>query len=397
MQLTETFVHQVTPPVPASDGKGSQVFYRDSDVPGFGLRVASGGAKSWILERRIRGKVKRITLGRCDQISLEQAKSRAIKLNKQIQRENSYRSSKGKIVAEDINLQDTFDEYRVAHPALSSHTLEDYQRSMRGPLVDWLRNPIRELKETDILDKHRSFSGKSEARCNNAMRLLRAILNYARLHLINGHHKPIMASNPVDILSREQLWYPVQNTLSVKLIQPGDINSWWQATLQLRNKTSGYYLQLLLLTGLPHAVLSTLRCNDIDMTNQVIRLHGGQTTSLTYNFPVTRQHLKLVNNIAQNYTDENSFVFPGLKKDSPLSDPRTAIKRIKMLSAVPFGINDLHRTFIYLAEQTGARQEELQLMENIFKGKSPDLTVTQVQSLRRIQSGVYERITELIS
>ena len=58
--------------------KSDQVFYRDSAIAGFGLRVTSGGVKSFIIEKRINGKVKRITLGRYGNITVEQARKQAM-------------------------------------------------------------------------------------------------------------------------------------------------------------------------------------------------------------------------------------------------------------------------------------------------------------------------------
>ena len=80
MHITKSFVDQVALPLTKEDGKTSQAFYRDSATPGFGLRVTSGGAKSFIVEKRIQGKVKRVTLGKYDNLSVEQARNAAIRV-----------------------------------------------------------------------------------------------------------------------------------------------------------------------------------------------------------------------------------------------------------------------------------------------------------------------------
>lgn len=40
-----------------------QTLLRDRELKGFGLRITAGGAKSFIVEKRINGRVRRITLG----------------------------------------------------------------------------------------------------------------------------------------------------------------------------------------------------------------------------------------------------------------------------------------------------------------------------------------------
>jgi len=396
MQLTKTFVEQVSPPPPAPNGKGTQAFYRDSAIIGFGLRVASGGAKSWILERRIRGKVKRITLGRCDALSLDKAKSRAIKLIKEIEQENAPRIINGKIVAEIIKLQEAFDEYIVAHPALGQLTIDDYQRSMRGPLSEWLTTPIRELSETNILAKHRAYAGISKARCNNAMRLLRAILNFAALHLLSEHHKPIITSNPVDILSRKQLWYPLHKTQVGNFIRPEQLTHWWQAAQQLRKKTTRDYLQFLLMSGLPRTMVSKLRFEDVDFDKKMIRLKSHRDDAAWLDFPVTDYLVKLLHASDRNDADVAYFLFPGLNKETAITDPRTAIKRVQTLSGVSFSLNDLYRTFIFFAKQTGAGQETLTLISNISKGKHIELTEKETRSIRNMQKNVFDKISDSV-
>ena len=63
MRITKSFVDKTIPPKPKSDQVSTQDFYRDTAIPGFALRVTSGGAKSFIVEKRVNGRVKRITLG----------------------------------------------------------------------------------------------------------------------------------------------------------------------------------------------------------------------------------------------------------------------------------------------------------------------------------------------
>ena len=56
-----------------------QVFIRDSELKGFALRVTAPGAKSFIIERRINGKPRRITLARYPVLTVEQARIEAQK------------------------------------------------------------------------------------------------------------------------------------------------------------------------------------------------------------------------------------------------------------------------------------------------------------------------------
>src|SRR5690348_11420011 len=54
-----------------------QVTYWDATLPGFGLRVAPGGAKTWVAQYRAGGRVRRLKLGRCPLTSLADARDKA--------------------------------------------------------------------------------------------------------------------------------------------------------------------------------------------------------------------------------------------------------------------------------------------------------------------------------
>ena len=55
-KLTKSYIDKLAVPV------SGQAFYRDPLFTGFAVRITAQGAKSFILERRVNHKVKRITL-----------------------------------------------------------------------------------------------------------------------------------------------------------------------------------------------------------------------------------------------------------------------------------------------------------------------------------------------
>src|SRR5438270_6017682 len=61
--------------IPFSDS--SQVLYRDVDQPGFGLLVGRT-TKTYIAEKRVRGRTVRSTLGRADVLTAEEARKHAL-------------------------------------------------------------------------------------------------------------------------------------------------------------------------------------------------------------------------------------------------------------------------------------------------------------------------------
>jgi hypothetical protein len=70
-KLTKQFIElEIEPP------SAGQMFYRDDDVPGFAVRVTKK-SKSYILEKRVAGTNRHITIGKCGDRSLDSAKKQA--------------------------------------------------------------------------------------------------------------------------------------------------------------------------------------------------------------------------------------------------------------------------------------------------------------------------------
>ena len=81
MEIPQTSLQKITKSTvdKLSTPETGQAFIRDSELKGFAVRITSSGSKSFILEKRIDGKVKRITLGRYPELTVEQARKEAHK------------------------------------------------------------------------------------------------------------------------------------------------------------------------------------------------------------------------------------------------------------------------------------------------------------------------------
>ena len=73
VQITDDFVDKAVHP------KAGQTIYRDSRLIGFGLRITSG-KKSFIAEARVNEKNRRVTIGRADFLSVDEARKEARQL-----------------------------------------------------------------------------------------------------------------------------------------------------------------------------------------------------------------------------------------------------------------------------------------------------------------------------
>lgn len=346
MRITKSFVDKVPLPEIRQDGKSTQAFYRDSVIAGFGLRVTSGGAKSFIVEKRVDGRVKRKTLGRYGNLTVEQARKEAQKfLGKVASGIDPIREVQEKR-AKRITLSDAFQDYLATRKNLKPNTLNDYNRSMGEMFKDWQSKAMSDISRDMVMSRHSEYGTRSPARADNGMRILRAIFNHALQRYQDASGKPFLAANPVDVLSHQRAWYKVERRQT--LIKDHQLKAWYDATMQLNNQTTRDYLHLVLLTGLRRTEAATLTWDQVDFKEKTL------TITETKNSRIHRLPFSDAIEVLLTRRDKEKsspFVFPSDAERGHLSEPRTAIARVTKLSGVTFTLHDLRRTFITAAER----------------------------------------------
>lgn len=389
MRITKTFVDKVTPPKVPPNAKQAQAFYRDSAIPGFGLRVTNTGSKSFIVEKRIAGKVRRMTLGKYGALTVEQAKKEAMKLLGEVVSGKDPIADKREAELRGTSLSDTFDDYLKTRKDLKETTIHDYSRSIRWAFQDWLTRPITDITKDMVENRHRHLGKRSHARANNAMRVLRALFNHARTKYEDAQGNPLILINPVDRLSQARAWYRVERRQT--LIKPHQLKSWYDATLQLNHLVTRDYLYFLLLTGLRRSEASRLEWSEVDFgdkTFTILETKNNRTHTLPFSTALEE--------LLQRRFDEQTtpFVFPSNSERGYLVEPKTAVKRVSELSGVPFTLHDLRRTFITIAESLDIPAYALKRLMN---HKDPnDVTAGYiVNDINRLREPM-QRITDFI-
>lgn len=345
MRINKTFVDKVELPAVSSSGKSTQAFYRDSAIPGFGLRVTSGGAKSFIVEKRINGKNKRITIGRYGNLTVEQARKEAMKLTGSVAKGEDPIAEKKASQAKSVTLDQAFKDYLLTRKDLAPSTIHDYQRSIDGAFSDWKNKALIDISKDMVELKHRTLGKKSHARANNSMRVLRAIINMARNKYEDAKGNPVITFNPVDRISQTRGWYEVKRRQT--LIKSHQLADWYDATLNLNRDTTRDYLHLLLFTGLRRSEASRMRWEHVDLKDKTLTIPDTKNKE-THTLPLSDFLEELLERRSEN--SESPYVFPAESERGYLIEPRTAVQKVSEISGVTFTLHDLRRTFITIAE-----------------------------------------------
>lgn len=174
--LTKTVVEAAATP------KTSQAFIRDDVVKGFALRLIAAGGKSFVFEGRIRGRMRRITIGRYPDVSVAAARQKALE----------FRAAIGR--GEDPTEARVLEKHEPTFGALAERYLSDYAIPFKKPrsVVDdkyylshyipsgWRARRLSDIARTDIEQLH-SRVGRDHGKypANHAVRLLRHMFNIA--------------------------------------------------------------------------------------------------------------------------------------------------------------------------------------------------------------------------
>ncbi|QPJ66736.1 MAG: integrase family protein [Candidatus Nitrohelix vancouverensis] len=330
-----------------------QAFLRDSLLQGFGVRITSSGTKSFIVEKRIGSKIRRMTLGHFGELTAEQARRQAQKLLGEIAQGIDPVAEKKKQKQVAITLVEAYQEFINAKKNLKRHTLYDYERMFNVAFSDWHKKPITGITKPMIIKRHRELGEKrGHAYANGAMRFLRSFLGYVKVTQHDDSGRSILYENPVLILTDTRSWYRQHRRQTV--IKAHELPAWFDAVLSLKmpeNPDSTHviadYLLFLLFSGLRRQEAAQLLWENVDLKDETLLIPDPKNHE-PLNLPLSSFLVKILNE--RKKLAVNEYVFPGKDGRGYLIEPKRSIKKVIEQSKVHFIIHDLRRTFITIAE-----------------------------------------------
>jgi integrase len=354
---------------------------------GFAVRVTAGGTKSFVLEKLIHRRVRRITLGRCNEIAVETARRQAQMLLGQIAEGRDPVSERKRTAASGAMLSDVFDAY-LAQRNLKPRTAVDYRRIVEVAFADWCRKPLASITRdgvsrrfTQLRDKH------GPAWANLCMRLLRALFNFAAGKYADEAGRSPFAANPVRVLSETKAWVKIDRRRSV--IKPHELADWYRAVQNLVNPTARDYLMLLIFSGLRRQEAARLRWSDIDLKERTLTVSDTKNRR-PHTLPLSQFLYAMLEERRRSATGD--FVFPGEGRRGHVISLKNSQRNVIEASGVSFTLHDLRRTFTTIAESLDIPGYALKRMLNHSDGA--DVTagyiVASVERLREPMEKVAE-------
>ncbi len=325
-------------PTPEKDRKD----YYDTDSKKLICRVSASGNKTFcVLKRTSDGKLQRVTLGKCKEMTVVDARKEAAKALTDLDNGINPAEKKRTEKIKKIILSELMTQYvEQKGLKLSAGTAADYQKKLGEGFSAWLDKPVNSITREMVAKRHKALPGNSTSK-DNKMRILRLLMNSA-LAL------KIIDENPCDVLKKSELDLWSKPTRKSRIIPADSLKDWYEAVLLLTNPKAKTYLLLLLHTGLRANEALHLEWKNVDFKNDTVTVMDTKNHSNFTTYIPTQLKPYLRN--LQELTGTNNFVFPGDNAEGAMAIPRWPLDQVTLKTGIAFSSHDLRRTFATIAE-----------------------------------------------
>lgn len=320
--LTETFCVKAKAPA------AGEVFYRDRTLRGFALRCNWGGAKSFVLEGRVKGRVRRITLGRWPAVPVVKARKRALELKSTIADGGDPTAGPATEDTTFKNLADRYIDYVKVH---GKKTWKENEATLNRHFKRWYGRRLEDITRDDVIRLHETIgTQRGHYAANRAITLLRSIFNLAR------DWQVFTGDNPA---ARIRLFKEQKRE---RFLSPDELQRVNAALLQEPEYARAFF-PLVCMLGPRKGELLAAKWADVDLDQRIWRLPMTKA-GRSHTLPLPAPAVAILAALPSRGASE--WLFPGVGRTGHLASPRYAWDRIRQRAGVAdCRIHDLRRTF----------------------------------------------------
>lgn len=232
-KLSDTSVRKALPPT------RGQLFFWDTEIKGFALRVTSGGAKSFVLDYRVDGRQRRITLGNYPDWTVQAARAAAKAMKREVDQGLDPMGER-QALREAPTMQDLWERYKTEKLSKKAARTQIDETSMWQKIIlpRLAKVRVADIKYNDLDELHRDITKirKTPVRANRTIEVLRGAFNLAiRWHWRQDNPAKGIQRNPEE--KRE------------RYLNKTDIMALARALNEHKQVASANAIKLLMLTG----------------------------------------------------------------------------------------------------------------------------------------------------
>jgi len=263
--LTQIVVDRFKPPA-----QGRAVHW-DALVPGFGLRITSNGARSWVVKYRVAGKQVLQTIGSLAQVprvddARRLAREAILAAKTGINPVEERRAEEAAAAAEGVTFTEVAARWlrEYVERNCSASLARERARIIQHDLLDrWGQRPVRSITKSDVNDLLDDKAARRERPCNGrtsgagvqsnrTLSLLTALFNWAA-------GKDQVESNPTAGVRRR-----VKEEERDRVLDDDEIVRFWGACEEL-GAPWGTIFQILLLTGQRRSEVGGMKWSELNL------------------------------------------------------------------------------------------------------------------------------------
>lgn len=376
MKLTKTVVDALTLP------DNGQVFTWDQETRGFGVRSTPAG-KAYIAQARVGKKTRRVSLGKHGIITVEEARKRAKEELSLMLKGVDPSAEKARQEAIAITLAEVTAAY-IEDRNLKDTSKADIARHLRTTFAVWSGKPVAAITRKMVKELYTQRAKSSPAQANQAFRILRALLNYARA-TYRPDDKPILLENPVAVLSDAKLWNTIQpRSRRVATLKVGDFWNRLQTVRQGAAEstiTGCDFIAFMLLTGCRKTEAAALTWDQVNLDEGWWHIADPKNDNA-----VTLPLSTKVVEILRQRPRTSAYVFPNSNTRNPktgyINNARKIFAKLAPTPDEMVSPHDLRRTFRAVA---GECKIELWKIKLLLNHQMTDVTIkhyTETNDLR---------------
>lgn len=374
--------------------ESGQKIYRDSELKGFGLRVTPG-SMSYIVESRVSGSSRRVTIAKCDEMTPEQARREARRILGEMSQNKMPTPKKSPVTLQEV--LDSFLDVRKLKP----NSVRSYRSLLERGVPDWLDLPITSITYEMVHTRHKELtkptrmgtSGQYQA--NAVLRTVGCLINFAADNFENADGQSIIIANPVRKLTKNRGWHKEHRRRNI--LPDHKLRSWYQTVMLVRQHKVRDFLLFTLLTGLRKNEAATLEWKDVDLHDPSILIrHDVAKNGEEHRLPLS-PFLVLLLKQRKVHTGNSKYVFPGQSGNDHLIDCGEIVDRVIRESGCDFVLHDLRRTFISMAARLSLPRNVIKKLVNHISGldSTDGYIVLHPEHLREPMNQITEKFLSL--
>ena len=331
--------------IEAAKARNTTYDINDSELRGFGIRILPSGAHSYFVRYRRGGQRRRISLGSHGTLTPEQARARAIQLLARVGagEDPAVSRQSGGHVTTVADLAKRFDEEHIA-VRLKPTSARSYRDNLRRhvlPAIGKLR--AADVTRADVAKLHHDLR-HSRYQANRSLALMSKMFNLAEVWGVRPD-----GSNPCRHVKKFKEEKRERYLSADELARLGEVlRECEQEGIESASEIN--LIRLLIFTGCRLTEIQTLKWENVDLENRVLRLPDSKTGAKIVHIDGAAARIL----IGIERLDDNPWVIPGKLPHTHWQEPQRPWRRIRARAGLDdVRIHDLRHTFASVAVSGG--------------------------------------------